>query len=70
MRKMNLEKVTGVVALSYLILIPVGMYYLRQKVRIMDQDVIALCEHSGITPTDANSIDTARKSVARFLSNK
>jgi hypothetical protein len=38
-RKIRLEKVTGIVALSYLVLIPLGAYYAWQKIQLIDRDV-------------------------------
>lgn len=70
MRKINLEKITAVVALSYLVLIPVTGYYLWQKVKIIDNDVIALCDAAGLKVTDVTPIDRTRNSVERFLGNK
>lgn len=33
------EKIAGIVALSYLVLIPVGAAYIYQKVRVIDEDL-------------------------------
>jgi hypothetical protein len=51
--KFKLERVTGVVALSYLVLIPVGAVIVWQKVRIIDRDVTTLWEKAGLEAADA-----------------
>jgi hypothetical protein len=43
-KPIQLEKVTGVVAMSYLVLIPVGAYVLWQKVKIIDRDINVIWE--------------------------
>lgn len=42
--KVKPEKVYGIVALSYLVLIPVGAVLVWRKVRVIDEDVTAIWE--------------------------
>lgn len=50
MRKLKLEKIAGVVALSYLVLIPVGAIYVWKKVKDMDEEVVAMWDKLGMPP--------------------
>jgi len=68
MRRLKLEKVTGFVALSYLVLIPVGALIVWQKVQYIDQDVSELWEKSEMPlaePRPAVSISTLKRLVGR-----
>lgn len=49
MRKIKLEKITGVVALAYLVLIPVGAYYAWRKIQIIDGDLTEMWDASANT---------------------
>lgn len=44
MPKVKPEKIAGIVALSYLVLIPVGALLAYQKIHRIDQDVSAMWE--------------------------
>lgn len=46
MSKIKPERVAGIVALSYLVLIPVGALLAYQKLRVIDQDVTTIWEES------------------------
>lgn len=60
MSKLKLEKITGVVALAYLILIPVGAFYVWKKVEAIDNDLTELWEKSGMPPMNAKPIINLR----------
>lgn len=54
MSKLKLEKITGVVALSYLVLIPVGAFYAWQKIRAVDNDLTVVWDNLKI-PSEKSS---------------
>lgn len=56
MRKVKLDKITGVVALTYLVLIPVGAVYVWRKMEAMDKDVTEMWEKLEMPPTQATPI--------------
>lgn len=49
MFKIKPERVAGVVALSYLVLIPVGAFVLHRRVQILEEDTDALWRESGMS---------------------
>lgn len=53
MPKMKLEKVTGVVALSYLVLIPVAGFLAWSKLSQMDEDVTTMWDRLEMEPAKA-----------------
>lgn len=63
--RLTLERVTGVVALSYLILIPVTSIIAYQKLRELDRDLTTLWDFVGIdepqTTAPVVSLDRIRK---------
>lgn len=48
MPKLKLERVTGVVALCYLVLIPVAAYSAWRRLEEMDNDLTKVWEHVGM----------------------
>lgn len=56
LKKFKLEKVTGVVALSYLILIPAGSFYAWQRLKQMEEDVTYLWEKTGMPPVEPRPV--------------
>lgn len=55
-KKLTPERITAVVALSYLVLIPAGAVYMNARLRRMEDDMVAVVEHVGLPelqPTDA-----------------
>lgn len=50
MRKLKLEKVAGIVALSYLVLIPVGGALVWMKLQTLDEDLSTIWEKLEIDP--------------------
>lgn len=55
------EKVAGIVALSYLVLIPAAGAVAYLKIRQIDQDTTTLWEHSGLDPEKATPFLPAEK---------
>jgi len=67
MKKLPLEKITGIVALSYLVLIPVAGYYMWQRIKLIDADVVMLCEQAGLTEVaPVTPITAAKKTLKSF----
>ena len=54
--RIKLEKVTGVVALSYLALIPLSAYYAYRRLVAMEQDIVTMWDHLKIDPEVAAEI--------------
>jgi hypothetical protein len=50
--KVKLANVTGVVAMSYLVLIPVAGYYGWRRFAAMEQDLTTLWDHLEINPKE------------------
>lgn len=53
--KITMERATGVVALSYLVLIPVSGLLVWQKIRTMDKDLTAVWEQMGMSTDPATT---------------
>lgn len=67
MRKLKVEKVSGIVALSYLVLIPAGAFYVWRKIQEIDDDVALMWEKLDLPPTDRPPIfDLERLKVRLF----
>lgn len=59
MPKLKLEKVTGAVALAYLVLIPAGAFYAWQKIRAIDSDLNEVWVKVGMPQSQtASGVDT------------
>lgn len=43
-KKISPDKITGLVALSYLVIIPVGAFIAWRKLQVIDEDLTSLCE--------------------------
>lgn len=56
LRKMKLEKIAGIVALSYLVLIPAGAFYAWKKIQVIDRDVTEMWDKLGMPATQATPI--------------
>lgn len=67
MPKIKPEKITGIVAMSYLVLIPVAAAMLYQKVRIIDQDVVDMLDHLGVHSTAPENRFANLEKVKRFV---
>jgi hypothetical protein len=52
MPKVKPERVAGIVALSYLVLIPAGAFYAWTKVQELESDVELLWERAGYPPRE------------------
>lgn len=52
MRRVKLEKVTGLVALSYLVIIPVGGFLLYKKLQAVDSDLTIIWEKQAFGPNE------------------
>lgn len=61
MRKPKLANITGVVALSYLVLLPAGFYIVWRKTEILDKDVTAMWDKLDMPATEANPIINIEK---------
>lgn len=61
MRKIKPEKVAGIVALSYLVLIPVGALYVYKKLQGMDEDVSTMWTHLEMDPEKASDLFQVEK---------
>lgn len=68
MRKIRLEKVTGVVALAYLVLIPAGAFYAWRRTLAMENDIQDLWEKTGM-PHD-QAVGPTIASMIRGLSGR
>lgn len=66
-RRIPLEKATGAVALAYLVLIPIGFYYLWQRVSVIDQDVVDLMKDAGKEPTEVKPFTNAVGNLHRLV---
>ena len=53
MPKVKPEKIAGIVALSYLVLIPAGAFLAALKIRAMDRDITTIWDHLEISPKEA-----------------
>lgn len=60
MAKLKVERVAGIVALSYLVIIPVGAFLAWQRIESIDKDVNALWDHAGMETTQENRPVTTR----------
>lgn len=63
MRKLKLEKITGVVALAYLVLIPAGAVYVWRKMEAMDEDITTMWDKLELPATDAKPIIDLRAAM-------
>lgn len=67
MRRIKTEKVSGIVALSYLVLIPAGAFLAWRKLQIIEKDVNYLWEQMDMPTTettrsmDLSGIKTIRR---------
>lgn len=48
MPRLKTEKITGIVAVSYLVLIPVGGFLMWQKLQAIDEDLTAVWDQIGM----------------------
>lgn len=56
MARVKADKVTGIVAMSYLVLIPVGAYIVWQKVKILDRDINIIWEKLDLPEAEVTTI--------------
>lgn len=56
MRKIRPEKIAGIVALSYLVLIPAGAFVAWRKIQFMDEDIAQLWEAANIPAPEPKPI--------------
>lgn len=56
MPRFKFEKINGIVALAYLILIPAGAFYVWKKVEAIDNDVTTMWEKLEMPATKAAPI--------------
>lgn len=56
MPKIKPERIAGIVALSYLVLIPTGALYLHQKVKQIDADLDKVYNRAGLARDEALGI--------------
>lgn len=56
MPKVKPEKIAGVVALSYLVLIPVAGFVAYRKIQIMEKDIDTVWGKSGLPSVDPDPI--------------
>ena len=64
------EKVAGIVALSYLVLIPAGAYYAWARVKDIETDVNDLWERAGYPPHENRGIVNLAKLKQAFTLNR
>lgn len=50
------ERIAGVVALSYLVLIPAGAFVAYRKIQIVQHDIDTLWDNSGMSAADPEPI--------------
>lgn len=50
------ERIAGIVAMSYLVLIPVGAAILYQKIRIVDRDIAEIWDQLEMVPRPSRPI--------------
>lgn len=55
MPKVKPEKVAGIVALSYLVLIPAGAALMWRKIQLLDQDITTMWEKLGMPEENRTS---------------
>jgi hypothetical protein len=68
MKKLSLEKITGIVALSYLVLIPVAGYFMWQRIKLIDADVVLLCQENGMDlKAEVTPISAAKSSLKKLI---
>lgn len=67
MAKIKLEKVTGVVALSYVVLIPAAGAYLYMRLRLQEEDIQTIWEELKL-PTDETTSRISLTNLRRILS--
>lgn len=67
MRKIKLEKITGVVALSYLVLIPVGAFCAWRKIQQMDDDLMVLWDKADMPGPDRPPLIDINALKERFI---
>lgn len=56
MARVKSDKITGIVAMSYLVLIPVGAYVVWQKVKIIDRDINIIWEKFDLPAAETTSV--------------
>jgi hypothetical protein len=65
------ERVAGIVALSYLVLIPAGAYYAWGKVKNLEADVNELWERAGYPPREnMGPLGDLKRFAGRLRSNR
>jgi hypothetical protein len=52
LRKLKLEKITGAVALTYLVLIPAGAFYAWKKIQEIEDNVSDIWVKTGMEPVE------------------
>lgn len=69
MPKVKPERVYGIVALSYLVLIPASLYFMWQRIRSVDRDVTILWETLNMSNspeiTDDASVERLKGAILR-----
>lgn len=61
MPKVKPERIAGIVALSYLVLIPAGAFLAYMKLQAMDEDVSTMWEHLEMNPSEGRSVISINK---------
>jgi NADP-dependent 3-hydroxy acid dehydrogenase YdfG len=55
-KRIKPERIAGVVALSYLVLIPAAAFVAYRKIQIVEQDIDVLWDNSGMAPVEPTPI--------------
>lgn len=66
LKKVKPEKVAGIVALSYLVLIPAGAIFAWQRIKAVDQDVTTMWMHLGLDHSSSPK-SQKRDTMKRFI---
>jgi hypothetical protein len=69
MPKVKTERIAGIVAMSYLVLIPTAAFLAYRKIQLLDQDIETLWEHTK-APTTVKEPLLGVDGVKRFFGTR